>query len=364
MGAPSPVKTPKKRGRPTGYRKDPVTGEWKKTCDEPSAKSRRKVPKLNSSFGSPPAIPPMALVTAQASNPVTPISMKEPEDQIATQPNEKKIESAVSPSFDPPDIPLNLPPKKFFKSKAAQKEDVGTPATVSPPPNPENERTNFRKWLDDKLSPIKGVNSSNNSSADEPTLNGVEREDLRTSKHVASDESSADEAEASPDKNDSFPSDKSEEKEARKERKRLKREEKEKRREERRKKKLLKSQENLVYNIEEDEDSCVVRIAPKPIKLKIKPITKPEENSDKSSDFAIVTSEQADSGGDRAVTNMHPKKKLAHILEHSDTLATVANNFPVVNSSLVHSTLPFLQPLASADNLNNKKLEHGNVLVT
>lgn len=122
-----------------------------------------------------------------------------------------------------------------------------------------------------------------------------------------------------------------------------------------------------------------MRIAPKPIKLKIKPITKPEENSDKSSDFAIVTSEQGDSGGDRAVTNMHPKKKLAHILEHSDTLATVANNFPVVNSSLVHSTLPFLQPLASADNLNNinkpppplpviggnnKKLEHGNVLVT
>ena len=183
--APSPVKTPKKRGRPTGYRKDPVTGEWKKTCDEPSAKSRRKVPKLNSSFGSPPIIPPMALVTAQASNPVTPISMKEPEDQIATPPNEKKIESAVSPSFDPPDIPLNLPPKKFFKSKAAQKDDAETPATVSPPPNPENERTNFRKWLDDKLSPIKGVNSSNNSSADEPTLNGVEREGRQHTVYVS-----------------------------------------------------------------------------------------------------------------------------------------------------------------------------------
>ena len=69
-------------------------------------------------------------------------------------------------------------------------------------------------------------------------------------KNDASEDSSADENEASPDKNGSFLSDK-EEREARKERKRLKREEKEKRREERRKKKLMKSQDLLVCNIVE-----------------------------------------------------------------------------------------------------------------
>ena len=61
-------------------------------------------------------------------------------------------------------------------------------------------------------------------------------------KAEASEDSSGDEAEVTPDKNGSLNSDK-EDKEARKERKRLKRESKEKRREERRKKKLLKNQE-------------------------------------------------------------------------------------------------------------------------
>ena len=65
----------------------------------------------------------------------------------------------------------------------------------------------------------------------------------------ASEDSSGDEAETSPDKNGSLNSDK-EDKEARKERKRLKRESKEKRREERRKKKLLKNQEILFKMVE------------------------------------------------------------------------------------------------------------------
>ena len=89
-----------------------------------------------------------------------------------------------------------------------------------------------------------------------------------------------------------------------------------------------------------------MRIAPKPIKLKIKPITKPEENSDKSSDFAIVTSEQGDSGGDRAVTNMHPKKKLAHMTD------SLVNNFPVVNN-IIHSTLPYLPPINHHNSTNS-----------
>ena len=68
-------------------------------------------------------------------------------------------------------------------------------------------------------------------------------------KAEASEDSSGDETENSPDKNGSINSDK-EDKEARKERKRLKRESKEKRREERRKKKLLKNQDILFKMVE------------------------------------------------------------------------------------------------------------------
>ena len=71
---------------------------------------------------------------------------------------------------------------------------------------------------------------------------------------MASDDSSIDDSELSPDKNGSLTPE-AEGKEARKERKRLKREEKEKRREERRKKKLLKSQEGLVCNIVEGKNT-------------------------------------------------------------------------------------------------------------
>ena len=113
--------------------------------------------------------------------------------------------------------------------------------------------------------------------------------------------------------------------------------------------------------IEEDEDSCVVRIAPKPIKLKIKPLTKPEEKTDKASDFAIVTTEDVQECSNNhvrersisPVTNMHPKKKLAHMTQDS----LLVNNFPVVNN-LIHSTLPFLSPIPVTNNhqtnVNNK----------
>ena len=60
------------------------------------------------------------------------------------------------------DLPI-LPPKKFFKSKAALKEPVvPVSVTVSPPPSPpnhEHERDNFRSWLDAKLSGQNGVES-------------------------------------------------------------------------------------------------------------------------------------------------------------------------------------------------------------
>ena len=66
---------------------------------------------------------------------------------------------------------------------------------------------------------------------------------------MASDDSSIDDTELSPDKSGSHNSE-AEGKEARKERKRLKRESKEKRREERRKKKLLKNQDVLFKMVE------------------------------------------------------------------------------------------------------------------
>ena len=101
--------------------------------------------------------------------------------------------------------------------------------------------------------------------------------------------------------------------------------------------------------IEEDEECCVVRIAPKPIKIKLKPITKPDDLSEKPSDFAIVNSEEengdmtrTEDGRERAlspVTNMHPKKKLAHMTD------SLVNNFPVVSTNLLHSTLPYLPPI-------------------
>ena len=132
-------------------------------------------------------------------------------------------------------------------------------------------------------------------------------------------------------------------------------------------------------DIEEDEDSCVVRIAPKSIKLRIKPITKPDENGE-NTDFSVVTSDDSpeklvnNKEADRSlspVTNMHPKKKLAHMTD------SLVNNFPVVNN-LIHSTLPFLQPLPMTNNhhnkypplpqlpimANNKKPEHNNILAT
>ena len=71
-------------------------------------------------------------------------------------------EPRVQPTKSAEDLPI-LPPKKFFKSKAALKEPPApTSVTVSPPPSPpnhEHERDNFRSWLDAKLSGQNGVES-------------------------------------------------------------------------------------------------------------------------------------------------------------------------------------------------------------
>ena len=123
----------------------------------------------------------------------------------------------------------------------------------------------------------------------------------------------------------------------------------------------------------------MVRIAPKSIKIKIKPLTKPDGSPGKAPGNSVEGQAQGDTNNTRErslspVTNMHPKKKLAHMTD------SLVNNFPVVNN-LIHSTLPFLQPLPMSENLqninnkfsplpplplmNNKKPDHhGNVLVT
>ena len=163
----SQVKTPKKRGRPVGWRKDPS----KIDPDSPAAK-KAKERKPKSSKKAP------AVTDNGNGGTLDCVTLREPHDGVfspAKSSDDNKMEVDVTTIKQPPhDIPNNLPPKKFFKSKAAQKENVqANDARVSPPPNPENERTNFRKWLDDKLSPIKGVTSLN---VEPPITNGTESE--------------------------------------------------------------------------------------------------------------------------------------------------------------------------------------------
>ena len=123
-------------------------------------------------------------------------------------------------------------------------------------------------------------------------------------------------------------------------------------------------------DIEEDEDCCVVRIAPKPIKIKIKPITKPpDENSVQAPDFAIVNEEVNSQkpeqnnpqpnhvnnrpvGPPSPVTHMHPKKKIAH-------MDSLVNNYPIVNN-LIHSTLNTFPTQPITINLTNKPSESTN----
>ena len=107
--------------------------------------------------------------------------------------------------------------------------------------------------------------------------------------------------------------------------------------------------------IEENDESCVVRIAPKSIKLKIKPLAKPEGDTameENDEDVKKVGRERSLS----PVTNMHPKKKLAHMTD------SIVNNFPVVNN-LIHSTLPYINH--PTENLNNHhKPTPQNILAT
>eukprot|EP00092_Neocalanus_flemingeri_P007547 GFUD01008145.1.p1 GENE.GFUD01008145.1~~GFUD01008145.1.p1 ORF type:complete len:904 (-),score=240.13 GFUD01008145.1:238-2562(-) len=365
----------RKRGRPTSSGKT----ENQENVSPPVKARRGRKPKASNTSGS---------QTTPGSQPVSTVTVTEPVDSVVPPTDNG---SSAAPSTPPHELPPNLPPKKLFKSKATLKE-------VSSPPN---DSTNFKNWLDAKLSPIKPL--SDPTSVPLPIPNGLLGPDGK--KHLndelsriadtpepaptvikvrldptgancdASDDSSGDEA--SPDKSlSSLQSGKDGrdimKAEAKKERKRLKREEKEKRREERRKKKMLRTQEMEVDivedpDIEEDEDCCVVRIAPKPIKIKIKPITKPpEESSVQAPDFAIINEEansqkpeqinsQPNHVNNRPpspVTHMHPKKKIAH-------MDSLVNNYPIVNN-LIHSTLNTFPTQPITINLTNKPSESTN----
>ena len=150
-----------------GWRKDPS----KIDPDSPAAKkAKERKPKSSQKL---PAVTDSGNV-----GDLDCVTLREPNDGVFSPTKSSdvnKLEVNVSTNKQPShDIPHNLPPKKFFKSKAAQKENVqAIDARASPPPNPENERTNFRKWLDDKLSPIKGVTSLN---VEPPITNGTESE--------------------------------------------------------------------------------------------------------------------------------------------------------------------------------------------
>lgn len=379
------VKTPAKSGRKRGR---PTTSSGKTENQEnvsPPVKARRgRKPKASLTSASP---------STPVSQPVTTVTVLEPVDSVVPPTDNG---SSDPPKTPPHELPPNLPPKKLFKSKATLKE-------VSSPPN---DSTNFKNWLDAKLSPTKPL--SDPTSVPLPLPNGLGpdgkkhlNDELSRTEDTpeaaptvikvrlepsgancdASDDSSGDEA--SPDKSSSHASFQSEKDdrdvmkaEAKKERKRLKREEKEKRREERRKKKMMRTQEMEVDivedpDIEEDEDCCVVRIAPKPIKIKIKPITKPpDESPAPAPDFAIVTEEATPQQKPEQnnisvppnhvnnrpptspVTHMHPKKKIAH-------MDSLVNNYPIVNN-LIHSTLNTFPTQPLTINLPNKPSESTN----
>ena len=163
----SQAKTPKKRGRPVGWRKDPS----KIDPDSPAAKkAKERKPKPSQKLP--------AVKDNDNGGALDCVTLREPSDGVFSptkSSDDNKMEVGVSTNKQPShDIPHNLPPKKFFKSKAAQKENVqAIDSRASPLPDPENERTNFRKWLDDKLSPIKGVTSLN---VEPPITNGTESE--------------------------------------------------------------------------------------------------------------------------------------------------------------------------------------------
>jgi len=162
------------------------------------------------------------------------------------------------------------------------------------------------------------------------------------------------------------------------EKKRRKREEKEKRKEEKRKLKAMllpaSDDDEPEMQMEEDEDgNCVFRIAPRPIKLKIKPL--PPKPSDDSTPEQVTPVAPISNGGDNSshsyggdnsshswrnldsfppsptkpfdlpvrnhtseITHMHPKKKMAHLESLNNSLNYNNASFTVNLDCMATST--------------------------
>ena len=84
---------------------------------------------------------------------------------------------------------------------------------------------------------------------------------------------------------------------------------------------------SLDPDIEEDEDTCIVRIAPKPIKIKIKPLAPPAANSPATG--TVLPPPTADLPPSLPSSPyMHPKKKMVHMdyLSNNDIHAGGSGN--------------------------------------
>jgi len=151
VSSPSTPQTPtmpnngRKRGRPASNH---GKTENQENMSPPVKARRGRKPKTSLTSPSP----------STPSQTVSTVTVKEPIDSVVPPTDTENNETPKSP---PPELPPNLPPKKLFKSKATLKE-------VSSPPN---DSTNFKNWLDAKLSPTKPL--SDPTSVPLPLPNGV-----------------------------------------------------------------------------------------------------------------------------------------------------------------------------------------------
>ena len=142
--AKTPAQSGRKRGRPVSSGKS----ENQENVSPPVKSRRGRKPKASLTTPS---------QSTPASQPVSTITVTEPVDSVVPPTDNG---SSATPS-SPHELPPNLPPKKLFKSKATLKE-------VSSPPN---DSTNFKNWLDAKLSPTKPL--SDPTSVPLPLPNGL-----------------------------------------------------------------------------------------------------------------------------------------------------------------------------------------------
>jgi len=138
----SAITAGRKRGRPIGSRKT----ENQENLSPPLKSRRGRKSKTSSA------------TPVSSTQSVSTVTVLEPVDSVVPQSESSISDITKSP---PHELPTNLPPKKLFKNKATLKE-------VSSPPN---ESTNFKNWLDAKLSPTKPL--SDPTSVSLPLPNGL-----------------------------------------------------------------------------------------------------------------------------------------------------------------------------------------------